>query len=542
MKNQASVLVIDDEQIICDSCQRILSNEDYKVETDTDSKGGYKKAVENDYDLILLDLNMRDMDGMQLLTKLRKDKPDVPVIIITGYPTKETKEESKKMGVNNYILKPFKPNEILDPVKSIIAKSDERRAKIDREQKGVSKSKDDKPIVWKASEEYYRFYMNGWLQKGTDSVVRVGGQLPVLLNEPVKSIRMAGVNEVMYKGLPIAEINYANDITVVVPSPVSGEIVELNEEMKRSPYLFEEDDRNKNWIINMLPENPEEGINECETRNVVLFSKDDKTGDKYFSQLKNLGYMVNKFSNIEDVIKTIGEEQNKVVILDAKSFGDKGPQFAETINERYKDAKIIVFNITDTKLETLYREKKIFYYAVDPISSKEIASILYGAFCFIKDKEKIENTQTTFLPQTIRRIQITNRHSKKVVVLAYDNVIQFNKGVGYLLIQKLLENAYPIEIVHTKIVSKVKDPASLQHIAEEKQRNDKVILLYKDNLNRIPGSIVKASEKYENSGGTDNTQVKIGIQPVNMHSEEIAFDLNTTKALAALFEEEMTHE
>src|SRR5208283_3824292 len=102
------------------------------------------------------------------------------------------------------------------------------------------------------------------------------------------------------------------------------------------------------------------------------------------------------------------------------------------------------------KLETLYREKKIFYYAVDPISTKEIASILYGAYCFTKDKELIENTQTTFLPVTIRRIQITNRYSKKVVVLAYDNVIQFNKGVGFVLIQKLLDNAFPLEIVHTK--------------------------------------------------------------------------------------------
>ena len=121
MKNQPSVLVIDDEQIVCDSCHRILENEDYKVETNTNPTEGYNKAIANDYDLLLLDLNMSGLDGMKLLTKLRKDKPELPVIIITGYPTKETREESKKLGVNNYVLKPFKPNEILEPVKSIIS-------------------------------------------------------------------------------------------------------------------------------------------------------------------------------------------------------------------------------------------------------------------------------------------------------------------------------------------------------------------------------------------------------------------------------------
>ena len=55
MKNQPSVLVIDDEQIICDSCNRILSNEDYKVETNTNPNEGYQKAITNNYDLLLLD-------------------------------------------------------------------------------------------------------------------------------------------------------------------------------------------------------------------------------------------------------------------------------------------------------------------------------------------------------------------------------------------------------------------------------------------------------------------------------------------------------
>ncbi|MFH2095523.1 MAG: response regulator, partial [Bacteroidota bacterium] len=68
MKTKPSILVIDDEQVICDSCHRILSGDDIRVDTDTSPENGLKKAVDNDYDLILLDICMEEMNGMQLLS------------------------------------------------------------------------------------------------------------------------------------------------------------------------------------------------------------------------------------------------------------------------------------------------------------------------------------------------------------------------------------------------------------------------------------------------------------------------------------------
>ena len=118
MEKHPSILVIDDEQVVCDSCYRILSNEDYQVYTNTNPIEGYQKALNNNYDLLLLDLCMDKMDGIQLLKKLRHIKSDMPVMIITGYPSKETKEESTNLGVLNYISKPFQPSEIVEPIKS----------------------------------------------------------------------------------------------------------------------------------------------------------------------------------------------------------------------------------------------------------------------------------------------------------------------------------------------------------------------------------------------------------------------------------------
>lgn len=118
MENHPSILVIDDEQVVCDSCHRILTKEDYMVYTNTNPIEGYQKVLNNDYDLLLLDLCMDKMDGIQLLKKLRNVKTDMPVMIITGYPSEETKEESHNLGVLNYISKPFQPSEIVEPIKS----------------------------------------------------------------------------------------------------------------------------------------------------------------------------------------------------------------------------------------------------------------------------------------------------------------------------------------------------------------------------------------------------------------------------------------
>ena len=85
MKKRASIFVIDDEPVVCESCDRLLSQAGYKVDTSISANNGYNQAISKDYDLILLDLKMDEMDGMQLFTSLREKKPDIPVIIMTKF-------------------------------------------------------------------------------------------------------------------------------------------------------------------------------------------------------------------------------------------------------------------------------------------------------------------------------------------------------------------------------------------------------------------------------------------------------------------------
>jgi len=111
MENKVHLLIIDDEDIILKSCQRILrKREDLTIDTATNGREGLEKAKAQKYDIVITDLKMPVMDGMEVLKTLRKEQPDVTVIIFTGFATVDTTREALKLGAFDYIPKPFTPD------------------------------------------------------------------------------------------------------------------------------------------------------------------------------------------------------------------------------------------------------------------------------------------------------------------------------------------------------------------------------------------------------------------------------------------------
>jgi DNA-binding NtrC family response regulator len=107
------VLVIDDESIVCLSCTRILQPQGYEVRTFQDPRAGLQEALNGSYDLILLDLVMPELAGMQVLKRLREAEVPSRVVIITGHASVETAVEAMKRGATDYLAKPFSPTQLL---------------------------------------------------------------------------------------------------------------------------------------------------------------------------------------------------------------------------------------------------------------------------------------------------------------------------------------------------------------------------------------------------------------------------------------------
>jgi DNA-binding NtrC family response regulator len=122
MFNRFRILVVDDEKVIREGCYQVLSREDYEVKTIASGKDGVRLAKESSFDLILLDLKMPDMDGLEALYFFKEHDPEVVVIIITGYPDVETAVNAMKLGAYDYISKPFTPEELRLIVKRALEK------------------------------------------------------------------------------------------------------------------------------------------------------------------------------------------------------------------------------------------------------------------------------------------------------------------------------------------------------------------------------------------------------------------------------------
>src|SRR3990172_11652497 len=116
------ILVVDDEIIVCESCQRILEEEGYEVEIALSGKEAFEKMKEHPHDLVITDLKMPGIDGMEVLKVVRKEYPDTIVIMITGFSTVETAVEAMKLGAFDYIPKPFTPDEVSIVMKKAIEK------------------------------------------------------------------------------------------------------------------------------------------------------------------------------------------------------------------------------------------------------------------------------------------------------------------------------------------------------------------------------------------------------------------------------------
>ncbi len=117
-----SILVVDDERNIRLTLSRALDTPDWSVQTAVNGEEGLQKMAGHDFDLVLLDLKMPGMSGLEFLELVRRRRPQVRVIIITAHGTIESAVEAMKLGAVDFIQKPFSPDEIRELVRGVLAR------------------------------------------------------------------------------------------------------------------------------------------------------------------------------------------------------------------------------------------------------------------------------------------------------------------------------------------------------------------------------------------------------------------------------------
>ena len=116
---KAHILVIDDDAVACEFLQEALSLDGYEVKAYTSAKEALKQDLSG-YDLLMSDIRMPEMDGLQFLEQVHKKWPNLPVILMTAYGSLETTMEAISLGAWDYISKPFSPEECRAIVKKVL--------------------------------------------------------------------------------------------------------------------------------------------------------------------------------------------------------------------------------------------------------------------------------------------------------------------------------------------------------------------------------------------------------------------------------------
>ena len=107
MSFQAKILIVDDDADICAYMQTMLEASDYDVTTLSDPTIVVDRIKDEEFHLLVIDLMMPRMDGIELISRIRKVDTDVAIVVFTGYPSVDTAVNALKLNVSDYIQKPF---------------------------------------------------------------------------------------------------------------------------------------------------------------------------------------------------------------------------------------------------------------------------------------------------------------------------------------------------------------------------------------------------------------------------------------------------
>lgn len=260
MPAEAKILIVDDEPPVCRSLASALSGRGYIVDTALNGEEALEKERENHYDVVVADLMMPGISGMDLLKIIKKERPEVMVIMVTGYPSIKTAVESIKLGAFDYLPKPFTPGDLRTLVSRALSR---KRLHEEEEAEMVSG-----PTAVSIPEGTYVIPDNSWARMEEDGYVRVGIHHLLLRSfNKIESIEFPEVGEMRYQGE--ASIRITDDQGKIhrLWTPVSGRVIAVNARVADDIRLMEEP-YEYGWIILISPTNLEGDL-----ENLVLMGK-----------------------------------------------------------------------------------------------------------------------------------------------------------------------------------------------------------------------------------------------------------------------------
>jgi CheY-like chemotaxis protein/glycine cleavage system H lipoate-binding protein len=255
-KPKARILAVDDESIVLDSFRKILVVAGYSVDTVLTGPEALALVRKNPYDFVFTDFKMPDMDGVEVTKAVKHLRPDVDVVMITGYASIESAVETMKHGAMDYVQKPFAEDELVSLVDKLVIR---RQARLEKEiepaihlvtpKVGVSESPHEvnvpAGVFVSNAHSWVGLHMNGLVRLGIDDFTqKTIGRIDAV-DLPAKGAEIR-------RGETLFTLRYGNH-RLAVPSPVSGKVATVNGELRDRPELIKLKPYQLGWVCTMDP-------------------------------------------------------------------------------------------------------------------------------------------------------------------------------------------------------------------------------------------------------------------------------------------------
>jgi len=254
----ARILAVDDEEIVLSSFRKLLVLAGYAIDTVETGSEALGLIRKNDYDFVFTDLKMPGMDGVEVTKAVKHLRPDIDVIVITGYASIETAVETVQFGAMAYIEKPFTEDELLSFVKTALIK---RQAKLEKNMRhkirlikpGTRESESrfelnvPAGVFISPQHAWAKIEPNGTVQVGLDDLVRkIFGKFD--------HVELPSMSQKVEKGDTLFTLKYG-DYKLKIPSPLSGKVASVNSEHAEHPEWLTIKPFQLSWMCGIEPSN-----------------------------------------------------------------------------------------------------------------------------------------------------------------------------------------------------------------------------------------------------------------------------------------------
>ena len=253
---KARILAVDDESIILDGFRKVLVLAGYSIDTVEKASEALGLLRKHDYDFLFTDLKMPEMDGVELTRAARHLRPDVDVVVITGYASIETAVETVKVGAMDYVEKPFTEDELLSFLKTALIKREAKlekhmRHKVHLVKPGTTESRSKFELNVPAG--IFVSPQHAWAKIESNGVVRVGpDDLIRKAAEKVEQVGLPYKGEDIKKGHTLFSLKIG-DFILKIPSPISGKISDVNTEHADHPEWLAIKPFRLSWMCGIEP-------------------------------------------------------------------------------------------------------------------------------------------------------------------------------------------------------------------------------------------------------------------------------------------------